>query len=286
MQFSSSFKVNRFYYISTLPPGQKYIVEDTQKALKEYLVDIGIPFQEFEVENKQQLIDLLIQIKISAEQYGTCPILHLIGHGGQNSGLEISEANEMLYWDELGEYFQSINLACHNNLVVVASSCFGFEVVENVKLIQPVPFYAFIAPEGKLFFNYFNSGTISFYKAIFSGMDLFEAHKAFTAEQTTLFHCEKMFATVLGRYVLRECRGNGRLLRLDRLAEQALEGNRFSSSPDMVHKLRELADSHIEPTQELLDKYASIFLAGRNAGFTMEDVLSIVDGPESSPSEG
>lgn len=276
MQFASTAKVNSLFYISTLRANESYIIQDTLRYLKPFFAGINLPFADYSIDSKKDLISLLDGIRIASEG-GLLPMIHIIGHGAQGGGLGIADANEMLYWDELSEILRSINIACGNNLCIIASSCFGFEVIEDTKITEAVPFYLLIAPEEKLQFSYFVESTKSLYESIFSGVDIIDAYEKHASKQMTLFHCEKMLATVFAKYIVNSCRGEGRNHRLDHLVELALKGGRFADTPETRKMLRALADTQIGPTQEQLDKYASTFLVGQPAGFNLEDLLNLID---------
>lgn len=275
MEFASAARVNSLIYISVLKASEDYIIQDTVRDLRPFFESISLPFLVYRIKNKQQLIDLFSELR-RASDVGLLPMVHIVGHGVKDAGLSISDVNEMVYWDDLGVLLREINVSCGNNLCVIASSCFGFEAIEDVKIMQPSPFYMLIAPQHTLSISTFVSSTLPFYRAIFSGLDIIEAYNQILSQHMSIFHCEKMFIVAFLKYISDNCYGDGREKRIDYLVEEALQSNIFPRTPDNIKIIREFASKFLEPSQELLDRFSSTFLLGRDPGAKLDDILQLI----------
>ena len=192
---------------------------------------------------------------------GTGPILHFDMHGSKEKGLEIAATGERVPWPDLVKKLQAINRATGNNLCVISASCFGLHAIMQIKIIETVPFYVLIAPENEVIIGFLEDHTVSFYNDVFSSCDIVAAHKKHLAGAMKLFHCEKMLAVAIGKYISNACKGkSGRERRERLLTEILIDGDKRSSQN--LKEVRKKIKEGLRLTQKLVDRFGSVFSCG------------------------
>ncbi len=112
----------------------------------EKIYQTGILIEYEKVNTNNQFFDCLDKLYKDLELDRKIPLLHIEAHGGPNV-LKLSSDNE-IYWTELTEPFTKINIATHNNFVVVVSACFGAHVMSTIRIgeLGRSPIFAAIGP--------------------------------------------------------------------------------------------------------------------------------------------
>lgn len=87
------------------------------------------------------------------------PIIHFLGHGGKNSGIDIwnedLKKNDIVDWKMLFYHLANINKACHNNLFFTTCACHGFDSFKKIFMyeLNNIPFVGIVAidPDEKFY---------------------------------------------------------------------------------------------------------------------------------------
>lgn len=112
----------------------------------EKIYQTGILIKHEKISTNKQLFSYLDQLYQDVKLDKKIPLLHIEAHGGPNV-LKLSSDTE-IYWTELIEPFAKINIATHNNFVVVVSACFGAHVMSTIRISESIrsPIFAVIGP--------------------------------------------------------------------------------------------------------------------------------------------
>ena len=209
LHLSSVLNINSVIWISSLEGSEKGSTQRVIDDLRPYFVSIGLPFKFVEPKTKAELLACLDAIERRARA-GLKPIIHFDTHGSAESGLFIGGSKEFVSWQQLVDKLRQINTATRNNLGVVSAACFGLHVIKPIVVGEAVPFFALIAPEEKVSFGYIEQHTVRFYQDLFDKGDVVAAYNGSFSERLKLFHCEKLLAIALVRYVAAHCMGSGK----------------------------------------------------------------------------
>jgi hypothetical protein len=135
------------------------------------------------------------------------------------------------------------------------------------------PFYMLIAPQNEITAGFLEDNLFNFYSNAFTALNIVEPYERCLAKSMALFHCEKMLAIVLSRYIGDSCIGRGGAARREcLLTEVLLKGvpsNRANKS-----LLRKSLKRMTRSTQALVDRLVDSFLLGKKVGFNVDDLLT------------
>ncbi len=109
---------------------------------------------------------------------GLRPILHFDMHGDLTQGIKVAASGEFVSWPRLVDSLRAINVATENNLCVVSGACFSMNVVWEVTLSKPCPFFILIAPGEEVSSGFLEDKTREFYKSVFDDLEIVAAHEA------------------------------------------------------------------------------------------------------------
>lgn len=144
--------------------------------------DVLAPFRaehpelDFEVEyhapvSRADFFGLLDRIAQETEARDGRPLLHLEIHGSEDgSGLLLANDDEML-WGEVTERLVAINVASHNNLVVVLAVCFGGRLARIFSESLRAPAFGLVGPNKAIKLRYLAPGFRAFYRELLSSGD-------------------------------------------------------------------------------------------------------------------
>jgi hypothetical protein len=134
-----------------------------------------------------------------------------------------------------------------------------------------------IAPKNEVSSGFLEDNIVAFYKSLFEGREVVEAHKRHLAPNLELFHCERMLAYMLARYVRDYCTGKGGNKRREQLLTKAVEANYVHNRSDL-RRIRRGAKAWTRPSQAMIERFAngfgSKFLMGKPIGFDIDDVMT------------
>src|SRR5689334_15424122 len=208
-KFVGKLEFNSLFWISSLTAGEegptRRIVEDVETQCWK----TKLPFQRYEPTSVALFLEALETIKAAADE-GMGPMIHFDMHGLASAGLEFTATQEFASWNALVERLRTINIASHNNLVVVSNACFGLHAIKQVTLTKAWPFYILIAPEQEVRVGFLEDHTAAFYAEMFSSGDIMSAYRRHLAGEMRVFHCEKMFGGALAKYIIRSCKGKSK----------------------------------------------------------------------------
>jgi hypothetical protein len=275
MDITAGLTVNTLFWISSLRAGEEGPTRRVLENLEVECQRIGLPFKVYEPTSVPLLLDALEKIE-EASRKGMRPIIHFDMHGSISKGLEIAAAKESGSWPVVVERLKAINIATKNNLCVVSGACFGLHAIKEVTITEPCPFYILIAPEHEVSFGFLEDHTAAFYAEVFSSADIMKAYESHLAEQMKVFHCEKMLAVALARYIRKSCRGQGGKQRRERLISEIFMQGR-ERTPENLREVRWQLKAGLRPTQDFVDRFAERFLIGKKCGFTLDDLMGVIE---------
>ena len=91
-----------------------------------------------------------------------------------------------------------------------------------------------------------------------------------------VFHCERMLAIVLARYINGATLGKQKERRKEHLVTMAVERG-VAPNRHNLRVMRKFAENGIKPTEALIDRFVPIFLAGKVPGFTIAELKAMVE---------
>jgi len=276
MQPTSVLHVNSLVWINSLRPDEAGATRRVLEDLCPFLDSIVVPYEVFTPNNSVELISFLKGVAVVALQ-GSRPIIYFDMHGSRSQGLWIASSEEFISWSSLVDVLRQINLATNNNLCVISAACFGLHVINSMTITKAVPFYILIAPENKISFGFVEDRMLKFYKSVFEELDVSNAHSLYLTPEFTLFHCEKMLAVSLTKYVLNHCFGKGGETRRERLLTEAIIERGLPNNRGTRRSLRGQIRDLVKPTEALLQKSADTFLVGRAVGFDMRQLIKMAE---------
>jgi hypothetical protein len=274
LQLSSILNINSVIWISSLEGSEKGSTQRVIDDLQPYFVSIGLPFKFVEPKTKAELLACLDAIERRARA-GLKPIIHFDTHGNAESGVYIASSKEFVSWQQLVDKLREINIATQNNLGVVSAACFGTHVIKPIVVGEATPFFALIAPEEKVSFGYIEQHTVQFYQDLFEKGDVVAAYNGNFSERLKLFHCEKLLAIALVRYIAAHCMGRGKKKRQEALMTQVFEGGRLPNTRQNRKMVRSKVKHMIKPTQALIDRYVQDFLIGKKVPFSVQEIMNL-----------
>lgn len=188
--------------------------EDVDTFISAFNINITVEIKN--IENKQELIGLLNEIKSDIKRKREIPLLHIEAHGNKD-GLELTNG-EFLSWQELKLYLIAINIETRFNLFIVLAMCNGAYFLDALKIDDRSPCVGMLAPIKPVYPTPLLSTFINFYKKLFKTADIFKSaihiNQENNPEESVYFctsayhHCEevmkKLKENTLSKKAIRE----------------------------------------------------------------------------------
>jgi len=280
-EFQSGFHLNGLFWATSLQPEDRGAANRVIEDLATFFEKISLPFQVFEPRNSADFIEYLDHL-VTLARCGARPILHIDMHGSKHNGLQIGTTGEYVPWKSVFEKFRAINIETQNNFCVVATVCFGTNILNGLDVRKATPFYMLIAPPHTISSAFIEDRIRKFYCEVFGGKSFIKPYKQHLAEAMELFHSEKALLTILARYVRDSCRGKGGDARREYLLT-GLINRGFQNDRKSRRIYRKSIKTMIKPTQRLIDDCVSTFLMGRPVSFGIADVQQVANRISSTP---
>ena len=277
IEFTSTTKVNAIVWITSLAEHEKGVTRRVTEDLKDWCAREGdVPFELHEPKSSQELVLLLDRLaKFATSNGGWNPMIHLDTHGLADRGIKIDTTGEFVDWPTLADRFRAINIASGNNLVVVSHACFSLNVIRQIDLKKPTPFFMLFAPEGEIAAGVIEENTVGFYKDILTGHDVVEAREHWFPGDWVMFHCQRFMAILLARMIDTELIGRRAQRRKEELVSKGLAAG-YPNNRETRRRLRAQANALIKPNDKLLKRTTGVFLMGQDPGFGIQDLHEIV----------
>lgn len=171
-------RFNVIYVLESLGLGQPKTGQDLFDSViypaKDKLAGIHAEF--ISVPTKRDLLRQLTRITHAARVGNHLPIVHIEAHGGTD-GIELADGS-WLPWREVIPALTDINIACKNNLIVVAISCYGWNLTTSLMPSDRAPAFMVIGPPDPMTAAELLGATRRFYDTLVSALDLNEALEA------------------------------------------------------------------------------------------------------------
>lgn len=275
MQIESSFSINAIILISSDPIGE----EGQSRRLEEDLVHLcsnynGLRFIHMPVKGNNDFDAKIDKILNYARNDGIKPIIHLHMHGDKEKGLQMADGS-YVSWIKVANRLRKLNKLMLNNLCVISTACYGYHMVKGITIQDTTPFYGLIGAQDEISFGTIDDTATKFYSVLLESCSIDTAYNQ-VKDFFSYFHCEKMLAVCLARYIRQSCMGNGKEKRREDLLTIAIACG-HSDSPGNLKKLRKSIREHIKPNEQTLHKYINNFLAGRTVSYTIDDLVSLVE---------
>lgn len=279
LHVTDQFHVNTIVWIRSLPddeigPSQRMVEDIEALALK----GGDLKFEEVNISTSMEMIAALSTIALRCAS-GLRPILHFDCHGSEKHGLLLAPSGDHLGWTKLANALREINTAAENNICCIFGVCFGMHLSTELSVSQPTPYFMIIAPEREIAVGVLESRFPPFYAQLFETGSITQAHHDALAPDLTASRCTELFAKVLATYIINHASGAGVSLRKESLLTRLFAACGIAApSRDQLRQAREQMKAALKPTQELVDRFAGIFLIGREPGFGLEEVRQLVEG--------
>ncbi len=267
--------VQQLFWISSLGPDEIGVTDRILEDLEPHCERLGLPFERYDPETADEFLKCLDNI-IGRTTVGSLPMIHLDLHGSVKDGVRIAQSGEHVSWTVVADKFRSINVATGNNLCVISGACFSFEVVRQVDVNQPAPFFILVAPQTEVTAGILEASVLGFYRDILGREDLISAHERWFTDRLRLFHCERMLGVVLLRYIDMACKGKNADDRREYLVSMAMK-NGLANTRKNRRMARSFARKKSKPSEDLINRFVDTFLIGKRPNFTINQLNRFVD---------
>lgn len=199
------------------------------------------------VNNKNDLVDFLKNVKEEVLNRKVGPIIHIEAHGSEE-GLTLRSGENVL-WEDLIEHLCVINHGCGNNLLLTLAVCKGIYLTRIIKktITDIAPFWTIIGPAEEVKAGHISRAFNQFYKELLYSFDGTKALNQLNnsippdASKYSLVYCETLFREVFKGYFKTLCSGKAKKNRVERLLTEARKatGGRPISIPLLRRYLKE-----------------------------------------------
>jgi hypothetical protein len=277
-EFQSGFQLNSLVWVGSLRPEDGGTTDRILEDIEPMLDRIGLRFFRVEPTSAEHFKEILGGLA-DAAQHGMRPVLHLDMHGSKEEGIQIAATGEYVPWRTVFDHLRPVNIQTRNNFCVVATVCFGFNVIlppaVSFDVKEACPFYMLIAPPEEVTCAFLEDRIGKFYQEVFAGGSFIGPYKEHLADKMELFHAERTLLSILAIYVRDSCRGSGGDARretvLSGLFERGVANNRATR-----RFFRKSIKSALQPTQTLIDNCVDTFLLGKPVSFNIDDLNQVV----------
>lgn len=170
--YRTTVRFNSIYVVESLPDGDlrtgRELFEQILKPA-EFKLD-GLVVEHHFVETREEFVGCLKRIAYAADVANHLPIVHLETHG-TTDGIALA-SGERLAWTELVPHLTSINVKCRNNLIVVAVSCYGWNLTASLLPSDRAPVFMLVGPTDEMGAGELLEATRRFYMALVADMDV------------------------------------------------------------------------------------------------------------------
>ncbi|WP_024520991.1 hypothetical protein [Bradyrhizobium sp. Tv2a-2] len=274
-ELESGLIFNSIFWLTAPRPSELGMVEGMMDDVSVICQAKGIPFQKYVVPSGDDLIRELAEIEAAARN-GLKPLIYLDMHGSAIDGVEIAATNEMVSWERVVDSLRAINRETGNNLLVVAGVCYGFFAIRESMITDHAPFYMLIAPDQKITFGELIDQTFPFFQDLTTNLDVVQAAKSQLSPKMQIFHCMRVFTVAMAKYIRYNCKGKGAAERREYLLTEVMKSG-APLPPGGLADLRKQIKKGIEPSQEMLDKFATKFLGGKPLGYDLKRLLEEIE---------
>ena len=270
IEITFDFLFDRLVWLDVLPESERGTSRRIREDVEPLCLRSGIAFHYHFIKNGdefRQAMDL-------ETMRGRSPIIQIDGHGDQKSGLAIGEKQEYISFPELIKLLRKINVGSANNLLVVASHCFGLWATLEGELEKPTPYFAYFAPENIVTNGELEFGIPRFYTKLLESGRLEYALTELPSFK--LFQCQELLLKVLIR---RQAQLKGKRLNLlveETLTQLKATGKILLNEPVNEHRKNIKSQLRKSLNQDYLDRLSRIHLLGRNLGFSAQDIQDLV----------
>ena len=286
LQFHASMLFNKIYFFQSLkfePCTLDNDIRTTTNLFSDFIPSLqkrfGFLTEFLEIDSKQAFVSRLDHIFAECLE-GVRPIIHIDMHGSKTLGLRIEPTGDFLAWEELANKCRQINLVCHNNLMLILTSCFGLNSIRNVTILKPTPYYALIGAEKNPPGGYIDNQFPGFYETLLTELDIDKALEHIS-EHYKLYLSEEHFAVAFTKYIREGCMGKGKQMRVEKLVSDHLVSQ--DSYPKLkLRDARKLIKENIRPSPDKFEFYKNRFLLANdiaNRGrfnLNIEDISSFL----------
>lgn len=176
--YRTAVRFNSIYVVESLPKGDLRTGRELYERIlrpAEFKLD-GLVVEHDFVETKEEFVRCLGRIAHAAAVANHLPIVHLETHGTPN-GITLA-SGERFAWAELVPHLTAINVSCMNNLIVVAVSCYGWNLTVSLLPSDRAPVFMLVGPTDVMAAGELLEATSRFYTALVGDMDVNSALEA------------------------------------------------------------------------------------------------------------
>lgn len=272
------FAVNTIVWLRSLPEDElgpsRRMVEDI-----EALAERGGPFkfEEIVVCSASEMLTALATL--AARCRGDLrPILHFDCHGSEELGLLLAPSGDRIGWAELTSALREINIAAENNVCCIFGVCFGMYLSTALSVTEPTPYFLTIAPEREVSVGELEARFPPFYERLFETGNITQAYRERLVEVLSIFQCQEIFGKVFATYIVNHGSSAAISARRENLTTKLLRRRGISvATPKQLRDARAQMKAGLKLSQDILDRYASVFLIGRKAGLDLEGVEKLAE---------
>ncbi|HDX8355508.1 TPA: hypothetical protein RQM97_003538 [Aeromonas dhakensis] len=275
MQFDSSFSMNAIILITSDRQDDGGVTNRLDEDLQTIATAHEFIYYHEVISSREHFIQFMGLIKDFVVRKNLKPMIHFHMHGGSEFGLEIGNTKEYISWSELTGILRQINICMLNELCVISTACYAFNMIKEVAITQPSPYFCLVASQNEVKYGYIDDSASKFYNTLLKNGDLVIAYDEIS-DAFDFYQSERMLMISLAKYILHNCKGKQKQIRKEGLISKAISGG-VIDTPESLKEMRKIIRDYITPNQALLNRYVDSFLIGKKIPITIDDIVSLVE---------
>ena len=170
--YRTSLRFNAIYVIESLPERDLRTGRDLfEQVIGPATLELSSMHAEYcRIQSKTELLDKLRAIAHAARVANHHPFVHIEAHGSED-GFALADGDRVS-WREVVPLLAEINVACKNNLVLVAILCFGWNLTPALMPSDRAPVFMLVGPPAPMKAGDLLDATRRFYTALMSEFDV------------------------------------------------------------------------------------------------------------------
>jgi len=284
MNFTKPINFNHIFIIDLLNDEE---LQTARKLDDDLSIYINIKSRaHIKVASKKDLVELLEAIKLFYIPQGIKPIIHIEGHGSEQS-LHLPDKS-YINWNELYEIISGVNFLLSNQLILFVASCYGFNYITTLNIRRYTPTFCLVSPSKNMNSGTIQYGTSIFYRTLFETKDLDKSIKKLTDYDSSFsfYNSDQFFTETMINYFKSGHYGkssNDRIERLvsEKITEERTNGALFNRSNKRIilSQTRKAAKKFVKSRESKFDIYKrnSLKFLGSYKSEIFHEIIRLVE---------
>lgn len=178
----------------------------------------------------------------------------------------LAPSGDRIGWAELTSALREINIAAENNVCCIFGVCFGMYLSTALSVTEPTPYFLTIAPEREVSVGELKRASRHSMSGFSKPGTLRRPIRSGWWRCSASSGAREIFGKVFATYIVNHGSGAAISARRENLITKLLRRRGISdATPEQLRNVRAQMKAGLKLSQDILDRYASIFLIGRKA---------------------